>query len=152
MTKLLTLGEVKIITNDIADSIIRHNKFYWWELPLILAVFGGIFLSFGGLAIFLTKVLLINNMFLFGIIVVSYLIISLYFMIDGYDIIKSKIIIKIKYGKLENNRWEEMLEKYKLKPGDEGYLDEAGRRRYLIYASICTALLLIVGYFFFKSI
>ena len=104
MTKLLTLGEVKIITNDIADSIIRHNKFYWWELPLILAVFGGIFLSFGGLAIFLTKVLLINNMFLFGIIVVSYLIISLYFMIDGYDIIKSKIIIKIKYGKLENNR------------------------------------------------
>lgn len=44
-----------------------------------------------------------------------------------------------------------MLEKYKLKPGDEGYLNEAGRRRYLIYASILTAILLLLGYLFFKN-
>jgi len=44
------------------------------------------------------------------------------------------------------------LEKYKAKPGDEGYLDEAGRRRYLIYASICSILLIVVGYFFIETL
>jgi len=41
-----------------------------------------------------------------------------------------------------------MLEKYKLKPGDEGYLDEAGRTRYLIYAIGCTVLLFALVYLF----
>ena len=45
-----------------------------------------------------------------------------------------------------------MLEKYKAKPGDEGYLDERGRSLYLICAIVCSILVIIVGYFFIKTL
>lgn len=39
----------------------------------------------------------------------------------------------------------------KLKPGDEGYLNEAGRRRYLVYICILSILSVIFGYFVIKT-
>jgi len=45
-----------------------------------------------------------------------------------------------------------MLEKYKLKLGDEGYLDEHGRRTYLFYAIVCSVLVIILGYLFVKTL
>ena len=45
-----------------------------------------------------------------------------------------------------------MLEEYKAKPGDEGYLDEAGRKRYLIYICILTPIIILVGYLFYTTL
>ena len=45
-----------------------------------------------------------------------------------------------------------MLEEYREKPGHEGYLDEAGHKRYLIYICILTPITILVGYLFYTLV
>jgi len=95
---LLTKEEIKTIFEDIGDSMERHNKMYWWEVPLVAVSLCCILLFFIGVCVFLIKVLSISDTLSAGITMILCMIVMGYFMIVGYDYIKSRIIVKIKYG------------------------------------------------------